>query len=217
PNEAALRASNQMGGNAGLFTGNVRIEQGNLTLGGATISSFNNGISAANISNRTRSFTISHGAFSGGNGFFTYGNSTVSPRGTPACIGISDVDTSTNGAVTSFSLPEDYVPGTPVQFTIVYSAADYDPAHSATLELRFGRLFDVLGPSVALPLRATGDFQTQGLLVSGAPMSSSYAGWPDSSWVAGDMIQLAVSRDPADTAVGNIFIFAVKVSYRADQ
>lgn len=219
PSNAAIVAINEYPtGNAGLFRGNVRITNGALIIGGLTIDASNTGLTAAHIANRTRSFTLSHSAFAGGPAsFFFYGSGTGPPRGSPTCVGIADADTGQGGVTATFSMPEDYVPGTPVTFQLAWSCAETDGSRSNLVELRFAPVTSITTTGIATPVRATLSRPAPGYALRTDTIEGPYTSWPDSSWVPGQMMVLTISRDPNDSATGNIFLFGVKITYQADQ
>lgn len=215
----ALEAINENGPTAARFIGDVNII-GNLQINGTPLDVDN--IDSTRIANRYRSFMISHGAFTGGPAtFYHYGSTTNPPRGTPSCVGISDIESGTNAVAASFVVPEDYSLGAPLTFTVYWSSGDSNTANEAKLELRFAGLTSITGTGQAVALRSTVTANVNGFAVQQHTfpytlIPTGYDSWPLGFFTPGEVMTLVISRDPTDSAQGNLYIFGVKVTYFAD-
>jgi hypothetical protein len=179
--------------------------------GTQTVSIQANGITNAQIANRTRSVVIPGGAFAAASG---YGAVNFS-GGRGRVIGARLDDGSNNVTSTMITVPRDFIAGSVPTLTVYWGTDEGVGGRVGSLDVRF----DAFSGS---PITSTTSSITQRATFSGSPTQgaiitstvSTFTGSP--TWNPGDVIVLTISRDTADSNQGNLYIVGVSFDYNAD-
>lgn len=201
--------------------------------GTQTVSVQANGITNAQIANRTRRVVISGGSFTGsgtGTGVANFSVATTRSQGAAPTLG----NNATNVVTTVFTVPSDFLAGQTIPKITVYWATDEGGAsRQVDCDVGFTHIANITSPSSAVAFRynfrnASGASTNamdslnpaQGAIVAQTlpEGTETYDNTP-TAWAPGDIIILSIGRNGAsgsDPNSGNIYIYGIALDYTAD-
>jgi hypothetical protein len=186
-----------------------------LVLSGSNISVQADGITAAQIQNRTRQIFIPTGAMITGNSNAFIGRvNTGAGAGAASALGVG---LNNNGspenpyASMTFIVPPDFVAGAAPNVQILY-ATDTNSGN-VSIDVFYAKSTDLVAASTSIPFRGfVSAAQTSNQILT----ATVSVGSPP-TWNPGDLIILNVQRNVSDPNTGNLYIYGIRFDYNADQ